>query len=119
MTNVNSLPPEIMASIFQRLYVDFDLHSDRSIFNAMRVCHLWRDHGADIGFFSSDGKVWKFSDEFCEMRRVLEYDEREVQLDPAYFSRLSESGSWQGIKYEVLAGIGEAASWFYEVTESQ
>lgn len=83
-TNFDSLPTEIVNSIFQLLFVEFDLHHDKSIFNAMRVCRSWRRVGTGLGFISDDGKVWKFADEFCELRRVLEYDDRDVQWDPRF-----------------------------------
>lgn len=81
---MNFLPVEITALIFQHLFADFDLHCELSIFEAMRVCRSWRKIGADMNFSSNDGKIWRFTDEFCEMRRVLEYDDREVLWDSYY-----------------------------------
>lgn len=65
----------------QLLYTEFELHHDKSINNAVRVCRLWRKIGTDLGFVA-DGKVWKFDKGLCELRRIVPYDDREARWDP-------------------------------------
>lgn len=81
MKGINSLPTEIIATIFQLLFTEFELHRDKSINKAMRVCRLWRKIGTDLGFVA-DGKLWKFDRELCELRRVVPYDDSEAIWDP-------------------------------------